>query len=104
MRRSALVLCLAVSQQACLGHLLAGIGSDKGGTESYSVPPAEQDAKLQCGGAPCNAVPIEQPYTDGRSRGTFWVVFLAEVAVSAAGWYGGINSNFKETIPWLPMA
>src|SRR4051812_19351666 len=84
MRRLGGVVVFALSLSGCLGHTLAGMGSDNIAADHYEVAPQEKDAQLRCGGSPCATVTVDQPYRAGRSRGVFWFVFLAEATVSAA--------------------
>ena len=85
MRYSVLVVLVALLQQACIAHGLAGIGRDQPGTDQFSVAPAEGDAKLVCGESACTSVQVEQPYTRGRNNSIYWPVFLAETVAGIAG-------------------
>jgi len=86
------LLLVALLQTGCLGHLLAGIGSDSTTTEQYSVPPQESDARLTCGETSCTAAPVEQTYRRGRSKGVFWTTFLLELGTLAYGIGGTVSA------------
>lgn len=73
----------ALSLPGCLGHTLAGMGSDQVSVDHYEIAPQEKDAQLRCGGAPCASVAVDQPYRAGRSRGVFWGTVLVEFGIGA---------------------
>jgi hypothetical protein len=87
------LLAAALLQTGCLGHMLAGVGSDTWGADQYSVAPAETDAKLSCGEVACASAPVEQTWKRGRSRGVFWATFIAELGLGTYGMFSTVDSS-----------